>query len=46
MNIERWRPEQVWIYRQPVDMRKSIDGLCAIVAMELGRNPVIVDRTT
>lgn len=39
MNIDRWRPEQVWIYRQPVDMRKSIDGLCAIVAMELGRNP-------
>ena len=39
MNIERWRPEQVWIYRQPVDMRKSIDGLCAIVAMELWRDP-------
>jgi len=27
MNIERWRPEQVWIYRQPVDMRKSILSL-------------------
>ena len=39
MDIDRWRPEQVWIYRQPVDMRKSIDGLCAIVAMELGRDP-------
>ncbi len=39
MDVERWRPEQVWIYRQPVDMRKSIDGLCAIVAMELDRNP-------
>jgi len=39
MDIERWRPERVWIYRRPVDMRKSIDGLCAIVALELGRNP-------
>ena len=39
MNVERWKPEQVWIYRQPVDMRKSIDGLSAIVATELGRNP-------
>lgn len=39
MDVERWKPEQVWIYRQPVDMRKSIDGLSAIVANELGRNP-------
>lgn len=39
MDIERWRPERVWIYRRPVDMRKSIDGLCAIVALELGRDP-------
>lgn len=39
MNVERWRPEQVWVYRQPVDMRKSIDGLSAIVSMELDRNP-------
>lgn len=39
MDVKRWLPERVWIYRKPVDMRKSIDGLCAIVAMELGRNP-------
>jgi len=36
---KRWQGEQIFIYRHPVDMRKSIDGLAAIVATELGRNP-------
>lgn len=39
MNGERWRGEQVYLYRDAVDFRKSINGLSAIVAAELGRNP-------
>lgn len=35
----RWRPEQVFLYRHPVDMRKQIDGLSALVAAEFGRDP-------
>ena len=27
MSAERWRPERVFVYRHPVDMRKQIDGL-------------------
>jgi transposase len=29
---------QIFLYRDPVDFRKSIDGLGAIVEMELGMN--------
>lgn len=39
MMPERWRPERVFIYRHPVVMRKQIDGLAALIASELGRNP-------
>ena len=39
MDVSRWRRDQVWIYRHPVDMRKSIDGLCAIVRLEMNMNP-------
>lgn len=39
MDGERWRGEQVFLYRDAVDFRKSIDGLSAIVGAELGRNP-------
>ncbi len=39
MSHERWLGQEVFIYRHPVDMRKSIDGLSALVAMELDRNP-------
>lgn len=39
MMPERWRPARVFIYRHPVDMRKQIDGLAALIASELGRNP-------
>ena len=39
MNGERWRAQHVYLYRDAVDFRKSIDGLCAIVGAELGRNP-------
>jgi transposase len=39
MSCERWRPERVFVYRHPVDMRKQIDGLVALVASELGHDP-------
>ena len=39
MMAERWRPERVFVYRHPVDMRKQIDGLAALVATELGQDP-------
>jgi len=31
--------KKVLVYRDVVDFRKSIDGLCALVAEELGENP-------
>ena len=39
----RWTPTRVLVYRHPVDMRKQIDGLSALVADELGQDPG--DRT-
>lgn len=39
MDAERWHGERVYLYRHAVDMRKSIDGLCALVDNELERNP-------
>ena len=39
MMPERWRPERVFVYRHPVDMRKQIDGLATLVATELGQDP-------
>lgn len=30
---------QIYLYRQPVDFRKSFRGLAAIVEQELGHNP-------
>jgi transposase len=39
MDAKRWTAEHVYLYRYPVDMRKSVDGLCALVVLELGRNP-------
>ena len=39
MDVERWRREQVYLYRHPVDMRKGVSGLCAIVVLELGLDP-------
>lgn len=39
MDSARWQPERIFVYRHPVDMRKSIDGLSTLVAVELGRNP-------
>ena len=39
MMAERWRPDRVFVNRHPVDMRKQIDGLAALVATELGQDP-------
>lgn len=39
MDVSRWRGERVYLYRDPVDMRKSIDGLSALVATEMARTP-------
>lgn len=36
---ERWQPQAIFVYRHPVDMRKQIDGLVALVSGELGRHP-------
>lgn len=35
----RWRPQAIFLYRHPVDMRKQIDGLVALVSSELGLHP-------
>ena len=40
MDASRWSGERVLIYRHPVDIRKAIDGLSALVALELDRNPM------
>lgn len=37
------RQVSVWAYSRPVDMRKSFDGLWAIVRDELGRDPMSGD---
>ena len=39
MNCSRWLPDQVFVYRHPVDMRKQIQGLAAIVSAHLDRDP-------
>ena len=40
-----WNTRQVsvWVYAQPVDMRKSFDGLAAVVTERLGRDPLCGD---
>lgn len=38
-----WFPEsrvRVWLYRRPTDMRRSFDGLSALVRHELGEEPL------
>lgn len=39
MRIRNWPVSQVYVYREPCDMRKSIDGLSAIVEMEMNLSP-------
>jgi transposase len=31
--------KQIWVYRKPIDFRRSIDGLSAIVILEMKQNP-------
>lgn len=33
-------PTQLWLYAQPTDMRRSYDGLAAMVRQQLGRSPL------
>ena len=39
MDASRWNAENVFLYRDPVDMRKGAAGLAALVSLELGRDP-------
>lgn len=39
MTLGRWSREQIYLYRHPVDMRRSIDGLAATVEQSLGLDP-------
>lgn len=39
MRTRQWPVEQVHVYLDPVDMRKSIDGLAALVELELDLSP-------
>lgn len=39
MRIRRWPVQEIYVYLSPVDFRKSIDGLVAMVEMELSLNP-------
>jgi transposase len=32
-----------YLYREPTDMRKSFDGLCGLVRLRLGQNPMSGD---
>lgn len=34
------RSVEIWLYRQPVDLRKSFDGLSALAKQQLGENPL------
>ncbi len=33
------RPNRVYVFLEPVDFRKQIDGLCALVQSEFGERP-------
>ena len=37
------RQVTAWAYREPCDMRKSFDGLAAVVSLRLGRDPLCGD---
>jgi transposase len=39
MRIRHWPVQQIYLYRDAVDFRKNIDGLAAIVELELGHDP-------
>lgn len=37
------RAVSVWAFREPVDMRRSFDGLSALVSQSMGRDPLSGD---
>ncbi len=39
MRIRQWPVDQVYVYLHPVDFRKSINGLSALVELELELDP-------
>lgn len=39
MSFGRWSTERIYLYRHGIDMRRSIDGLAALVEQELNLNP-------
>ncbi len=39
MILDHLQIDQIFLYRQPVDMRKGRDGLAALVAAELNQEP-------
>ena len=34
-----WPAGGIWLSVEPTDLRRSFDGLCALVASHLGENP-------
>ena len=40
MKPERFHSERIYVYRDPVNMRKSINGLSALVLTELDMDPL------
>lgn len=39
MSLGRWSSQQIYLCQQAVDMRRSIDGLAALIEQELELNP-------
>lgn len=39
MSLGRWSSQRIFLYRHAVDMRRSIDGLVALVDLELELDP-------
>ena len=39
LDASRFSSDHIYVYRDPVDMRKAMTGLSALVATELDRNP-------
>ena len=37
--LRGWPATGIWLSTEPADMRRSFDGLCALVAAHLGENP-------
>ena len=40
MSLGRWRPQQIYLYQHPVDMRKGMDSLALLVKEEMDLNPL------